>query len=233
MKGEGDDPVLAHRDRVPVKARDHRHVPGPFDERRADEDPGEILPVHSVDAQLRLEAVDLPAIAVPPDADVEQSKPFLIGRSVCYLAGEHDHPGAGGKRREAAANRVTQRLEESDPFHQHRHRRAFAAGQDDSVEPFEVWLRPNQAGACPGCFERTDVLFKSTLHREDPDEGAFAPLWATSLGQRAARPSGWPGFRGRAWPCPTRLRLRRASLACRSRWSRRRSPWRASTGPLP
>src|SRR2546421_5329203 len=72
VKAKGEDAVLSHRDRVIFVGRDHLHVSGPLDERRANEDAGEVLSVHAVDVQGRLKAVHLTAVAVAPDSDIEQ-----------------------------------------------------------------------------------------------------------------------------------------------------------------
>src|SRR6185312_5911458 len=102
-------------------------------------------------------------------------------------------------------------------------------GQHDAVEPRQVLFGAYEARARAAGFERPDVLGESPLHREDPDEGKV--FLATSPWQRAARPSGWWGSRFRASPSPTPWTPRPARPACRSTWSRPRSPWHASRGP--
>src|SRR4029077_6656629 len=103
-----------------------------------DEDTGKALSIHPLDAERGFEAVDLATVSVAFHRDVEQSESLLVGHPVGDVFGEHDHARAGGERRETAANRFAQRLEESDPLHQHRHRRALATWQHDAVQAFEV-----------------------------------------------------------------------------------------------
>ena len=190
--------VLAREitDGMVLVACDNPDVSGSLDQRRANEDARECLAVHALDVERSLEAVYLPAVAVAADADVQETEPVLVGHSIGDVAREHDHARAGGEGREAALDRLAQRLEQAGALHQHRHRRALAAREHDSVQALEVLAAAHEPGACPGGLQRLDVLREGSLHREDPDEGWLAG--ATSLGQRAALPSGWPGSRGHA-----------------------------------
>src|SRR5690348_12532145 len=195
---------------------DDTHTAGPLHERRTDEDPGEGLAVHAFDVQRQLEAVHLTAVTVATYVDVEQTETCLARHAVGDVAGEHDHAGAGRKRREAFATGLAQRLEQADTLHEHRHGRALATWEDDAVETFEIFARPHEPRACARLFQCFDVFRERSLHREDPDEG-FGVCFPTSLGQRAARPSGWPGSRGRASLRPAPPKPRPAPLVCRSR----------------
>src|SRR5439155_1149136 len=140
------------------------------DQRRPNKDAGKRLATQAVDVKRRLEAVDLSAISVAADSDVEQAEPLLPGHPIRDVLGQHDHARARRESREAAANRIAQRLEQADTLHQHGHRRALAAGKDDPIEPIEVFARAHQARARTRPFERAYMLGKGALHREDPDE---------------------------------------------------------------
>src|SRR5689334_11709019 len=95
-------------------ACDDPDVSGSLDQRRANEDARECLAVHALDVEGGFEAVDLAAVAVAADADVQETKPMLVGHSVVDVAREHDHAGAGGEGRKATLDRLTQRLEQAD-----------------------------------------------------------------------------------------------------------------------
>src|ERR1700738_2978985 len=89
MKAQGDDTSLADRDRVSVVLRDHLRRARRFDQRSPDEDARKWLPIQTDNVQRGFEAVDLAAVAITPDPDVEQPEPVLIGHSVYHVAREH------------------------------------------------------------------------------------------------------------------------------------------------
>src|SRR5256885_12391703 len=104
VKPEGEDAVVANRDRTTLMRGNHLDVAGALDQRCSDEHTGKGLAVQAVDLNGSLEAVHLPAVAVAADSDVEQTKPMLLRHPVCDFLGEHDHARARGEPREAAAN---------------------------------------------------------------------------------------------------------------------------------
>jgi len=70
--------------------------------------------------------------------------------------------------------RGAQGFEQAVALHEHRHGRALTTWKHDAIEALEVFTRPHQSCARARLLQGTDMLGKSTLHREDPDEGPDA-----------------------------------------------------------
>ena len=57
--------------------------------------------VEALDVEIGLEAVELAAVAVALDGDVEGTEAALVGAAVVDLRGQQDHPGARAEHRHA------------------------------------------------------------------------------------------------------------------------------------
>src|SRR6185437_12343148 len=85
------------------------------------------------------------------------------------LRGEHDHPGARAEDRRAAIGQVEDRLVEPPPIDQLAHRRALAAGQDQTAHALEIgWLTDADALDADR-LERVEVLAEGALKRQNAD----------------------------------------------------------------
>ena len=89
----------ANENRHTVVAGEHLDVgPGTFDERGPDENGVEDVD-ETLDVDVRFEAVELTAVPVAADREVDQVEPSLVGTSVEYVGRTQDHPGTGTEHR--------------------------------------------------------------------------------------------------------------------------------------
>src|SRR6266849_5105543 len=190
----------------------------------------------SIAGQLRVKAEREDAVLLHSDSMAVERRDDLGGASRL----NQRRPDEDTRKRLAVQARdIEGRFEAVDlasvavALHEHRHRRALAAWEDDAIETLEIIFDLDQAGLRGDRLERTHMLGKRTLHREDPDQRSAGRTSSapTSLWQRAALPLGWLESRARASPFPIPRRPPRARRACRNMSSRPRSPWRASRGP--
>src|SRR4051812_44994418 len=84
--------------------------------------------------EVRLEAVDLPAVPVALDRDIERSEAQLVIASVEHLRGKKEKAGARPEAGEAIADEAFD-IVKYPGRHQHpEHRRAPAPGHDQRVD---------------------------------------------------------------------------------------------------
>ena len=122
------------------------------------------------------------------------------GVAVEHAVGQQDHPGTRPVRRQAAVERLAQRLEQLEGDQQLADRRRLAAGDDDAVEPRRArpagGPRPASAPArlaAPRACSRT-----SPLQREDPDRAR--PWVGSDLTNRAGPAGDRPAARSTLMP---------------------------------
>src|SRR2546425_2240703 len=182
MEGERQPVALLDRDRLvpmPGEFLDIRRTVGEL--RGADED-GRGGSPDGRRRHLRLEAVDLPAVGVPPNADVHQLQWLLVRPAVLDLAGHQDHAGAGAHHRHPGRGALLDRLLQRG-LHQVRHRRAFTPRQDQGVDRVQVSRETDRHPFDFAGAQRRQVFAKIALQRQDADATArcaHQPLPASS-----------------------------------------------------
>ena len=141
--------------------------PDAFDERGSDEDSMEGV-AEPVDVEIDLEAVELPAIPVSSNRQVDQIESSLVRASVEHVGGAQDHAGTGAEHGQPVDQASLEVVEEPARREQPRHRGALASGQHDRVETVEVVRRSYQR--CTGA----ELLETLTMHVEGPLQGEYA-----------------------------------------------------------
>src|SRR5207248_9493330 len=137
----------------------------------------------------RLEAVDLPTVRVAPNADVRQLGRLLVGPSALDVAGHRGHPRAGAHHRHPRRAAVLDRGFQCG-FHEARHRRAFAAGQDQRVDCIQITRQADGHALDLAGAQRRQVLAKIPLQREDADPARTSQTHVSHVPRhsRGARP---------------------------------------------
>ena len=111
--------------------------------------------VEAGDVEVGLEAVELAAVAVAANREVDQVEPSLVGAAVEHVGGAQDHAGAGAEHRQPVDQATLQFVEEPAGGEQPRHRRALAAGQHDGIEAVEIGRSCAPAvPSAPSCSRR-------------------------------------------------------------------------------
>src|SRR5439155_15144115 len=157
-----EDPALPREHRAPVDLRQHLDLradllePGSADE----EGPQRLVAVAEV--EVRLEARHLPAEGIAADAEVAEAEVVPI---------EDDHPGTGAEDRTLEPS---QGLVEAVEPHQAHERRRLTAGDDESVEPVDLFglAHLHDLGAEPA--EHRRVLAEVPLDCQDADSRPVA-----------------------------------------------------------
>ena len=229
MEGGGHDAALADEHGI-ISCLASTSTAGPtdLDPRRPDEHAVERL-VEAVDVEVGLEAVELAAVAVAPDGDVEGAEAALVGPAVEHLGGQQDHPGARAEHRHAVGRPGLDLVEQPARRQQVGHRRALAAGHDERVDARRgrragaprAWRRRAQrarrwARNAP-CSARTPIRCASKRLAARVPPGPQLER-ATGSPTPSATPPGGSGLTSRAprsarRPRPSRCR----SSACRGR----------------
>src|SRR5262249_36833460 len=123
-----------------------------------------------------LEAVELGAVGVAVDGDVEPAEAVLLRR---HRARHEDEAGAGAEDRPAGRGERLERRLEAAAGDEAELRRALAAGEDEPVEIVEVGGGADEARGQPGGLERLGVRVEAALEGEDTDDdGQNLPLRA-------------------------------------------------------
>jgi len=84
------------------------------------------------------------------------------------VARHQDHPGASAKHWHAPSDPPLDRLAQGG-LHQPGHRRAFATGQDEGVDVFEIRREPNRRAFNFAGTQGSQMFPKVPLQREDAD----------------------------------------------------------------
>src|SRR5215469_9291483 len=159
---DGDDPTVVLGEHVDVG-------PGPLDPGSADEHRVERLTV-CAQRDVPLEGVDLPPERVPPDGHVDAAERLLALDAILEPVGEHDHPGAGPERGQAAGDELAQRVHQLERGGQLPQRRRLAAGNHQPVDGLDLGETPHRPSVRTALFERPDVLANVTLQSEYTDD---------------------------------------------------------------
>src|SRR2546422_341602 len=138
---------------------------------------------------LGLEAIDLPAVRVAPNADIHQLERLLVGSPALDVASHQDHPRAGAHHRHPRRAAALDRCFEFG-FHEACHRRAFASRQDQGVDCIQVWRKTNRNPLDLAGAQRRQVLAKVALQREDANAARTSQtlVWHVPRHSRGARP---------------------------------------------
>ena len=161
----------SHGDRVAVRVARQHLGPRPDlgHQRRADEDAVERLAAELRDVEIGLEAVELAAVAVAPNLEVEDAE--VRGLAIGQAIGEQDHAGAGAEQWRAGRAERDDRLAEPVGIDQAAHRRRLAAGQDERVEVDEVARQAHLDRLGADVADRGHVLAHGALQGEHADPG--------------------------------------------------------------
>src|SRR5438094_5027321 len=181
MEGQRQPVALLDRDRLAGMTRQLLNVGRPLGHPRGADEYRRAGATDGGGFDDRLEAVDLPAVRVAPNADVDQLERLLVGPPAFDIAGHQDHPGAGAQDRHPRGAAALDRRSQSG-FHQARHGRAFAARQDQGVDLVQITRETNGHALDLAGAERRQVLAKIPLQRKDADpaSGSHQPLPASS-----------------------------------------------------
>ena len=117
-----------------------------------------------------LEGVDLPAVAVALDDDVEQTEATLGG--LTNLAGQQDQACAGAEQRAALGHELRQRLPPARlEAHELEQRRALAAGHDEAGQTGQLRRPPDLHDLGAELCQPRRVQGEVALQRQDTDPG--------------------------------------------------------------
>ena len=145
------------------------------------------------DVQVRLERVELAAIGIAPDLDIEEGEdgPVAIGDPT----GEEDHPGAGAPHRRTGGGQAQDRLGQAVGVHQASHGGRLAAGQDQGLDPGQVAGEPDFDRLGADLTQGRGVLGHVPLHGQDAD-----PRPARRLYQPREASRSWSGISASSRP---------------------------------
>src|SRR5690606_23705739 len=101
----------------------------------------------ALDIEVRFEAIDLAAERVPADSDVHHLDTGAV-EAIDFLRKE-DGPRAGAPHGPSTLAEVAERLPEIVALDEPGDRRAFAAGDDERVEVWEVLRLADLVGVMP------------------------------------------------------------------------------------
>ena len=91
-------------------------------------------PVQARDVQVGLEGVDLAAVAVATDVEVNGSQGHLILAAVEDPGGQQDHAGTGAQYRQTIGQALPDGVGQPRPFEQHGGGRGLTAWNDEGVD---------------------------------------------------------------------------------------------------
>ena len=115
--------------------------------------------------ELGFEGFQLAPKGVALHDDVEQ--PELDLSRACRGVGEEDHSGARPQRRETGANGLPERFHQSKAFRQFPDRGRFATGDDQAIQPFELFGPSHHHGFESHRRDEFSVLAKISLQGQD------------------------------------------------------------------
>jgi hypothetical protein len=106
MEGSGQDSARPDEDGRTSMGRENLYIgPDRFHEWRPDEDCMEGL-VERIDVEVCFETVDLSAVAITPDGNVDGAETALVGASIVHGASEKDHARTGAEDRHTVGESI-------------------------------------------------------------------------------------------------------------------------------
>ena len=150
------------------------------------------LKPESLEVQVRLEGLALPAEGVAAHGDVESAERLLrvsgqVLRRVRDLVRQQDHPGARAVDGQAGLDAFAQRIPEPEDPGELVDRGRFAAGDDEPVQAVEFGGTPDPDAGGTGGFHGMQMLPEIALQRQDAD-----PEPRSRAGFRGKRGGGHP-----------------------------------------
>ena len=98
--------------------------------------------------EVRLEAVDLPAVRIASNVDIESLKRSLIGASVVDVLCEEDHSGARSENGHLIAQTLGDGIEQVGCREQVGHRRRLSPRHDEGVNAIQIVRSAHLLGSC-------------------------------------------------------------------------------------
>ena len=119
--------------------------------------------------------LDLPSVAVAPDADVEDPERDLVRPAVQHLAAHQDQPGARGQGRHPRRQALAEGHLEVEDLEEAAHRGRLAAWEDERVDGLELVSRAYRGCLRAAAAECRQVFADVALEGEDayPKDGQF------------------------------------------------------------
>ena len=167
MEGGCQHPALADRDGLPIGVHREDLGPGPYlaHHRRANEDPVQRVITDHWHRDLGLEAVELPAVRISTNLDVEERQHG--GVALRDPLREQDHAGAGSQHRSTCPGEREDRLAQPVGVDELAHGGALAPGQNQRIEPREVPGQPYLDGFGSHRSYRPEVFVHGALDCQD------------------------------------------------------------------
>src|SRR6516225_1507157 len=156
---DGDDPTPALGYDVDGRAR--LLDPGGADEHGVE--------VRAVDVYIPLEGIDLAAERVAAHGHVDAAERLLAGYPVLEPVGEHDHPGAGPERGQAAGDELAERVHQLERGREPPQRGRLAAGDHQAVARLDLGQAADRYRVRARLAERAQMLTHVALQGEHSD----------------------------------------------------------------